>query len=558
VLWLLSALSLHGAVMSRCFVLARTARKPFASAGATAATVVLLGAATLAPAHAAATPETADLAHRLESVMQAVQAQQRTLEQQAELLKAQAAEIERLKNELGRQQSAAQAAQESPTVAMTGARPTVTSADGRFTFTPRAIVHVDAAHHDQAAAGPLATDFRRGSVGGAGNRETDAARDLSDGAYFRRARLGFEGTIDRDFAYRFVMELGGAGTEGPARVNDAWISYGGFAPFTLQLGAFSPPANMDDSTGVDNLAFLERATAAELSRQLAGADGRFGLGARANGQRWMGALTLTTRTLGDAEVFDSQLGAVGRVAFLAATGEDYTLHLGASGTYVFRPPDQGPGATGARHPIRFRDRPEIRVDSTRLIDTGPIDADSAWASGVELGAQWRNLYLQAENFWFGVHRSAAAAPADPAFGGWYVQGSWFLTGESRRYSMANGSYSAPRPRVPFTATGGTGAWELALRYSTMDLDFATGAPGTLAPASAVRGGTQRIWTLGLNWYANANVRFMLNWLRVDVDRLNPLGPALATPFGAGAATPPAGVQIGQSLDVIALRSQFSF
>jgi len=51
---------------------------------------------------------------------------------------------------------------------------------------------------------------------------------------------------------------------------------------------------------------------------------------------------------------------------------------------------------------------------------------------------------------------------------------------------------------------------------------------------------------------------MFNYLRVDVDRLNPAGPGNLTPFGPAPATPPLGVQIGQDLDIFALRSQYSF
>jgi phosphate-selective porin OprO/OprP len=51
---------------------------------------------------------------------------------------------------------------------------------------------------------------------------------------------------------------------------------------------------------------------------------------------------------------------------------------------------------------------------------------------------------------------------------------------------------------------------------------------------------------------------MLNYLHVDVDRLNPAGADNLTPFGAAPATPPLGVDIGQTFDIYALRSQFSF
>ena len=74
----------------------------------------------------------------------------------------------------------------------------------------------------------------------------------------------------------------------------------------------------------------------------------------------------------------------------------------------------------------------------------------------------------------------------------------------------------------------------------------------------MRGGVQDIWALGLNWYPNSNLKFMANYLRIDVDRLNPAGPGNLTPFGPAPSTPPIGVQIGQDLNVFALRSQFTF
>jgi phosphate-selective porin OprO/OprP len=193
-----------------------------------------------------------------------------------------------------------------------------------------------------------------------------------------------------------------------------------------------------------------------------------------------------------------------------------------------------------------------------LIDTGPIDAVSVYSAGLEFGANWKNWYLQAENFWYGIERRAPTTLSDPTFGGWYAQATWIPTGETRRYSVANGSFAAPRPFVPFTMNGGRGAWELALRYSHTDLDYNEGLAGTAAPVGSVRGGVQNIWTLGVNWYVNPNLRFVLNYLRIDVHRLNPAGPGNLTPFGAAPATPPIGVEIGQDLDVYALRSQFSF
>ena len=62
----------------------------------------------------------------------------------------------------------------------------------------------------------------------------------------------------------------------------------------------------------------------------------------------------------------------------------------------------------------------------------------------------------------------------------------------------------------------------------------------------------------MNWYPNTNFRLMLEYLMISANRLNPAGPGNLQPFGPAPGTPPLGVQIGQELDVIALRSQFAF
>lgn len=507
----------------------------------------------------AAAASSGSVEQQLEALRQAIERQQAMLEEQQQQIAAQRAEIEALRAASGAAAAAAArsqlVAQDSPRVQMVASRPTITSADGRSSISIRANVQVDVAQHLQDPPGAPALDFRRGSVG-AGNRENDAARDLSDGAYFRRARLGIEGTIARDWNYRFLMEFGGAGTEGPTRINDAFIAYTGLAPFVIQAGAFSPPANLADGTSTEDLLFIERASPAELSRALGGADGRLGLGVRAGGARWLGALTFTGRSVNEAEVFDTQSAIVGRFGGLVATAPDYNVHLGANGTWVLHAADQALGSTG-RYLVRFRERPELRVDSTRLIDTGAIDPAHAYSAGVEFAANWKNLLLQGEHYWYGAERRESALP-DPKFGGYYVEASWLITGERRRYAPASAAFQAPKPRIPFDGDGGWGAWELGLRYSHTDLDYREGVAGTAAPLGSVRGGEQSIVALGLNWYLNSNVRLMLNWLHVDVDRLNPAGPGNPTPFGAGPATPPLGAQIGQQYDVYAVRSQFAF
>ncbi len=504
--------------------------------------IALLPLATLRAA------EPVDTESALKTLQQTIIQQQAQLNEQQEQLQA--------------LQQKSLSSQDAPRWSLSYSRPTLTAADGRTTLAIRALVQADSAHYGQDAAGTLSSDYRRGSVGTTTpNRENNSARDLSDGTYFRRGRIGIEGTLYRDFSYSLILELGGSGTEGAGKITNAWLSYTGFAPFTLQAGAFAPNAGLDDATAPDDALFIEKAAPAEIARALGAADGRTALAIRASGARWTSSVALTGRTVGDAEVYDAQNSVVARAASLVATSANYNLHAGIAGTYMLHPANAIDSASAidlssARYVVRLRNQPELRVDSTRLIDTGNIDAKHAWAGGAELAGNWRNLLLQGEHFWYGIERRNSSL-SDPKFSGYYLQAGWVMTGESHRYNMSSGSYQNPRPFV-----NGRGAWELALRYSHVDLDYHRGTEGNATPTDGVRGGVQNIFTTGLNWYVNPNIKLVFNYLHINVNRLNPsttaFGSASSYPQAAPTgSTPPVGAQIGQQLNAYALRLQYS-
>jgi len=337
----------------------------------------------------------------------------------------------------------------------------------------------------------------------------------------------------------------------------AWVQYNlGNARF--RIGAFSPPAGLEEVTSTNGSLFAERASPSELVRSIASGDGRTAAAIFANGERWQASVALSGNVIG-TQTFDEQLGFVGRLSFVPYKREVDLLHLGVNTSIVINPAATGPDvAPGASTPIRLRDRPEMRVDGVRLVDTGNIDADGLTSFGFELGAQRANLALQAEYFDIRLQRRASSLD-DPHFSGWYVQGSWTLTGEPRRYSIATGAFDSPRPVRPFNVkTGSWGAWELGLRYSDLDLNWLALSPSAtvaqLTAAGSIRGGEQKTFTVGLNWYLNNVLRFQFAFQDVSVDRLSPGGTA----FGTGSATPLVGTQVGQDLQIWSLRTQYAF
>jgi len=89
--------------------------------------------------------------------------------------------------------------------------------------------------------------------------------------------------------------------------------------------------------------------------------------------------------------------------------------------------------------------------------------------------------------------------------------TWSLSGESRPYDPTTASFHGLIPRAPLG--GGFGAWEVAARYSSMNLDSGGG----------VAGGIQNIWSVGLNWYPNSTVRFLLDYNNIQVNHANAPG-----------------------------------
>jgi phosphate-selective porin OprO/OprP len=411
--------------------------------------------------------------------------------------------------------------QKATTVSIAGGRPTIASGDGQFSASIRGVMQLDTAQY-----------FQDDNLGPA-----VVGRDLNSGTNFRRGRLGVEGKLFGDFDYNILLDFGGSGTDGQTTLHELWVQYSGFKPAKIRVGAFAPNIGLEDAASTNGSLFPERPSSAEVARSLAAADKRIAAQVLANGDHWLAAAAITGAKAADGATFDEQLGYTFRVAGTPLYGFDWRVHVGANASIVAQPAQT---ALDGAYPITIEDRPELRVDGTRLVSTGALDAGGAQHWGLEFAAQKKNWLIQSEYFDIAVDRRISTpGVSDPSFSGWYVEGGWIVTGEQRKYNTGTAAFDAPPVDKPFNWKDKTwGAWELAARYSVLDLNHNENA---VLSADRVRGGEQEIITAGVNWFVNPAIRFSLDWLDVSVDRLGGTG-----------------LQIGQDYQAVNLRSQFAF
>jgi phosphate-selective porin OprO/OprP len=433
-------------------------------------------------------------------------------------------------------------------VTMPNNRPTICTADDQNCIAITSRVHFDGGGYDYRP-----------------NTASTSPQRLDDGVNVRRARIGVLGKFFGDWNYALVYDFGGSsdgfgGTAagslpggGVSGVENAYLSYTGLKPFggkmAIEGGIMDIPYTLDEATSSNDILFMERASSQVIATSIAAGDFRSTFGTRwYNDVFWAGAYVTgpTTGAIHSASSITpngttEQYGAIARVAGQIVSGPGYSVHLGADAEWLIQPPHNL--VTGAQT-LTLSDRPELRIDPTSLVSTGAIaNVSGAQVYSVEAAATYGPLFFQGEYFWFNVDRGAATGlPPIGApnlnFQGGYAQASYVLTGETRTYNPASAAYNGVAPANPFSlAGGGWGAWEIAGRISTIDLN------DQLATAAGIAGGRQTIYTAGLNWYVNRNIRFMFNYLHGDITKQ----------VNATNAT-----DAGSKFDAFAMRTQVAF
>ena len=314
---------------------------------------------------------------------------------------------------------------------------------------------------------------------------------FQNGFEIRRARLFFEGTIYDRVSFKAQYDF----TDGDADFKDVWIGLNWYWG-KIRFGHFKEFFSLEELTSSKYLAFMERSLPVE-----AFAPGRnSGVGVDGGGDRfnWGVGVFYDSDDFGES-ISEDRYNVTGRIGFRPIVTDDgkRLLHLGAG---VNR--REIGSIESILGDVLFRARPENHR-TTRLVSTGVFAADGATIWNAEVAGIFNRFWFGGEYFNNSVDASEVD---DPTFDGWYAQGGFYLTGDRRRFMNRFGIWDRQKPSKNWDRKdGGIGAWEIALRFSSLDLSD-----------KEINGGDEDNFTLALNWYLNPATRLMLNWVHFDV------------------------------------------
>jgi len=321
--------------------------------------------------------------------------------------------------------------------------------------------------------------------------QDDFSQTIED-SQVRRARAYVAGKFGEHWRFRVEREFAN-GREG---WRNLWAQYRISNKTWVKAGNFVAPFGLEDIAASNHATFLERSLPSAIAPSYQtgigiGHRGKIGDTRRRHHYSW--SIAVGSAPLGDSEEdrhrSDHQ-SITTRLAYAPIAEKRRVLHFGAALEHR---------SINSDSQFRVRSRPESSL-APALLNTGMLDdVNSSLSYGLESAAVFGSFSTQAE--YMSIDLTRGADRPDPTFSGWYLQTSYVLTGEQRKYSRSTGSFNGISPERTW------GGVELAARVSHLNLNDET-----------VQGGEARNLTLGVNWYVNDNTRLMFNYVNVDANR----------------------------------------
>jgi len=378
---------------------------------------------------------------------------------------------------------------------------------------------------------------------------------LASGFEVRRARLGVKATLHTDFLAEMDLDF----ADNAIEMKDLWVGYAGVRNTLIKAGNHKAPFGFDTLTSSKNIMFIERSYLDAWAP-----DRLMGLNISHWEKYWQASAGIYGEAAGVFNDKDTLTGGgagtsqrpsyVGRVSVAPINDKDRMLHLGFAAAR--RAPDVAKIATSgadlvdrldASRIVKFDSRAETHVTRAKFISTGDMKYVDYWRQlGGELAATAGPFSVQSEYQQTKVVRvpTTVASYVDHTFAGYYAQAMVFLTkGDRRPYLVSEGEFGRVVPK------SAKGAFEVGVRYSTMDLNDLT----TVDP---IKGGEAKNVMLGATYYMNTNHKLVFNFGWVDNDDNAKPNKEFA-PLPLGTSTSQTSL-VGDKFKIISLRYQLAF
>jgi len=348
-------------------------------------------------------------------------------------------------------------------------------------------------------------------------------QELIDNFLVRRARLNMTGQLSKWIAFKIEGDF----TTNPS-LTDGYLDLNFLPEIGLRAGQYKVPFSLEELTSDLFIDTIERSMVNELvpSRDV---------GVMLQGQLFNRVVSYAVGVFNGAGINASdnnnEKDIAGRLVLAPFRNMDSVLlkglQLGINGTYGDEDNrTSAQGRTTARTTNRFRFFAPQATNGNRYRYGG----DLVWLLGpASVKAEYERQVDERKKLGPG-----GSNLDDVTATGWYVTGTFLLTGEN---SVLNGPVIPRSPFLPFAGKLGPGAWELVARYQELKfrsddpVDFFDGNINNGVPggSSSAENGAQAV-TGGINWYLNARVRAMVNYTHYWYDN------SLGTPYSCSQAS----------------------
>lgn len=398
------------------------------------------------------------------------------------------------------------------------------SADGESSINLTGLVHFDARALESGL--PRSTDKDSASV--------------ADQFEFRRTRLGVNGIFYKDIGYELIINGTGSDTN---IIDTGFINFSGNKDIQVRIGRFRQPYSLESMTKDSTIDFLERSYGDQLGPQKL-------LGAMVWGEPRIGftyAASIAQSGFNELSNSDS-IGGLGTVRLTLNPAEwsglnGQVIHFGLSsnvGKYEIVPTyslNTGSAVDSVARATLLTFRTESRglANAYRVqLNGGTTTGTATYGSATNFAASvdktlndlefayaYNSFKYQTE---FSKQRLNASVltstgatnsinELDASTS--YHEFVYNLTGEKWADAYKGGSFTGIKPLSNFNVgKPGTGAWQLAVRYSTYVADYNSSWTTTTGKTTAYRNensDTASTITYGVNWLLNPNAAIKVNY-----------------------------------------------